>query len=229
MREFNNITAVFGGEPSQPLVALLGTSVQFSNQVVRVLRLEFDGVEFARVCELRALLEVDGPPNVVIVHETDPKLEARIEEVRATFPGALLAVACSDAAVVRQLKHCDLAMPVSALNMNAQFDVWFSVLRLLLSGHVYVPADTMRELREDSRRSADIHLTPREKEVLSLIADGRQNKVIAAELGLSEHTVKLHTHNIYSKLRVSNRTGATKWYLSQVGSIGNVGYDEHAK
>jgi len=49
-------------------------------------------------------------------------------------------------------------------------------------------------------------LTRREQEVARLIADGLANKEVAARLGMSEGTVKIHLHNIYSKLDVDNRT-----------------------
>jgi DNA-binding CsgD family transcriptional regulator len=48
-------------------------------------------------------------------------------------------------------------------------------------------------------------LTPREKEVINLIAQGRGNREIAVELGIEEKTVKNHINNIYSKLQVKNR------------------------
>jgi LuxR family maltose regulon positive regulatory protein len=51
-------------------------------------------------------------------------------------------------------------------------------------------------------------LSDREIEVLQLIAKGLTNKVIAARLVLSVHTIKAHTRNIYSKLGVNNRTQA---------------------
>jgi LuxR family maltose regulon positive regulatory protein len=51
-------------------------------------------------------------------------------------------------------------------------------------------------------------LTPREREVLSLIEEGLSNKEIAEHLFLSVGTVKVHTRNIYGKLCVSNRTHA---------------------
>lgn len=50
-------------------------------------------------------------------------------------------------------------------------------------------------------------LTRREAEVARLVSQGLPNKVVAGELGLQEGTVKLHLHNIYRKLGVSNRTG----------------------
>jgi len=51
-------------------------------------------------------------------------------------------------------------------------------------------------------------LTPREREVLKLIASGRANKEIGNELGISERTVKTHISNIFSKLQLTDRTQA---------------------
>jgi DNA-binding CsgD family transcriptional regulator len=57
---------------------------------------------------------------------------------------------------------------------------------------------------------ADAHgLTPRELEVLRLVAAGKTNKAIAADLVLSERTVDRHVSNIFTKLRVSSRAAAT--------------------
>jgi DNA-binding NarL/FixJ family response regulator len=51
-------------------------------------------------------------------------------------------------------------------------------------------------------------LSPREREVLKLIASGRANKEIGNELGISERTVKTHISNIFSKLQLTDRTQA---------------------
>lgn len=51
-------------------------------------------------------------------------------------------------------------------------------------------------------------LTPREQEVLALMARGRRNKAIAKALVITERTVKVHVGNIFNKLNVSNRTEA---------------------
>jgi DNA-binding NarL/FixJ family response regulator len=61
------------------------------------------------------------------------------------------------------------------------------------------------------RRTADAHLhglTARETQVLRLVAGGRSNRQIAAELVISEHTVARHLQNIFTKLGVSSRTAA---------------------
>jgi DNA-binding NarL/FixJ family response regulator len=58
----------------------------------------------------------------------------------------------------------------------------------------------------------DTHgLTPRELEVLRLVAAGQTNRGIAAELVLSERTIERHVSNILAKLRVSSRAAATAY------------------
>ena len=54
-------------------------------------------------------------------------------------------------------------------------------------------------------------LTPRELQVLRLVAAGQTNKAIAAELVLSERTVDRHVSNIFTKLGVSSRAAATAY------------------
>lgn len=58
------------------------------------------------------------------------------------------------------------------------------------------------------RASEPTPLTPREIEVLRMLAEGMGNKAIAQHLNLSEHTVKFHISSIFSKLDVSSRTEA---------------------
>jgi DNA-binding CsgD family transcriptional regulator len=60
--------------------------------------------------------------------------------------------------------------------------------------------------------SVDVHgLTPRELQVLRLVAAGETNKAIAAGLVLSERTIDRHVSNIFAKLGVSSRTAATAY------------------
>ena len=53
----------------------------------------------------------------------------------------------------------------------------------------------------------DLALTKRETEIAGLVSRGLANKAVAGQLGVVEGTVKIHLHNIYRKLRVSNRNG----------------------
>jgi DNA-binding NarL/FixJ family response regulator len=61
-------------------------------------------------------------------------------------------------------------------------------------------------VRDDA--AAPFGLTAREHEVLRLVAAGRSNKEIAAELVISEHTAARHIQNIFRKLDVSSRAAA---------------------
>ena len=58
-------------------------------------------------------------------------------------------------------------------------------------------------------------LTPREIEVLSMLAEGMGNKTIAWRLGISEHTVKFHLGSIFTKLNASSRTEAVTLGIRQ--------------
>ena len=57
-------------------------------------------------------------------------------------------------------------------------------------------------------------ITPREQEVLKLLAKGITYSEIAAQLGVTDETVKKHLKNIYRKMGVSNKIAAlTKWKM----------------
>lgn len=56
-------------------------------------------------------------------------------------------------------------------------------------------------------------LSPRENEVVRLVAEGKPNKIIAADLGLSLGTVKVYMSKIMRKLNVDSRVGVAMWFL----------------
>jgi DNA-binding NarL/FixJ family response regulator len=78
-----------------------------------------------------------------------------------------------------------------------------------------IPADAILFSAAPSRRPDDTvaltePLTPREIEVLELVAEGLSNKSIADRLGISDQTVKFHLASISGKLGASNRTDAVR-------------------
>ena len=66
-------------------------------------------------------------------------------------------------------------------------------------------------LRRERARESASELTPRELDVLRLVAAGEPNKQIAAELDISERTTRTHVSRILRKLRLSSRTQAALW------------------
>lgn len=79
------------------------------------------------------------------------------------------------------------------------------VIRLVHAGKTRIPASVAEQIAE---HFGGENLTPREIEVLKLVAEGQRNKQIAYQLGITEETVKVHIKNILSKLEANDRTHA---------------------
>ena len=127
----------------------------------------------------------------------------------------------------------------SVLPMDLKLDVWLSVIRLVLRGGEYFPlamfqshAKGSSDKAPDAARALQAassdggfdemgELTEREFQILEMVARGLQNKIIAAALRLSEHTVKIHLHNIITKLGAHNRTEAAAIFHDRKGTFLN--------
>jgi DNA-binding CsgD family transcriptional regulator len=70
----------------------------------------------------------------------------------------------------------------------------------------------------DESENGDISLTPRELEVLTLLAEGASNKMIAHRLGISVHTAKFHVRSLLDKLDAVGRTDAVA-HAARLGII----------
>jgi DNA-binding CsgD family transcriptional regulator len=81
-------------------------------------------------------------------------------------------------------------------------------------------ADAVIVLPTDASPAADgeVPLTPRELEVLSLLAEGASNKTIARQLGISVHTAKFHVGSLLDKLDAVGRTDAVA-HAARLGVI----------
>jgi DNA-binding NarL/FixJ family response regulator len=178
---------------------------------------------------LRALLE--GEADVLVVGET--ALEDLEEAVRQHQPQVLVVDAGTAEAAHLALEAVAGALDVtlvfltvesvapllarvagaSLLRREADVETLVAGLRAVVRGLVVVDPSLV-ELRHllapTMRREEPLgeDLTPREREVLQLMADGLPNKAIARRLGISEHTVKFHIGSILAKLGAASRTEA---------------------
>lgn len=81
--------------------------------------------------------------------------------------------------------------------------------------HPRIARHLIRGIANPMNSNGNDPLTEREKEILSLVAKGLSNKIVAQGLNLSEGTVKIHVSNILAKLRVSSRVEAALWAMQR--------------
>ena len=84
-----------------------------------------------------------------------------------------------------------------------------TLIREIVSRNIVCAAP--RAALESASLGASENLTAREREILTLVADGLTNATIGKQLWVTEQTVKFHLSNIYRKLGVSNRTEASRF------------------
>lgn len=112
---------------------------------------------------------------------------------------------------IRQAMDCGIA---GYIPKTLDSTVVLSALKLVFSGGIYLPPSLLDErqaARDPNQATGESkvgRLTPRQNDVLALVARGYSNKDIALELELAEGTVKLHVTALLKVLGVNNRTQA---------------------
>jgi DNA-binding NarL/FixJ family response regulator len=106
---------------------------------------------------------------------------------------------------------------------DAEANELASAVRAAVRGEMHLDPAVARQLTAALRapRVGAVTLTPREREVLALIADGRSNQQIATALVVSERTARTHVSNILAKLGVASRTQAALWAVREGKASGN--------
>ena len=104
------------------------------------------------------------------------------------------------------LKDERLSSLIAAVRAVAQGETWLSPR---------VASKVARRAIERKDQATDSPLTEREREVLQLMAEGKENTEIAETLVITERTVKFHVGNIYAKLGATSRTAAVVKAIQQ--------------
>ncbi|MCO5062876.1 MAG: response regulator transcription factor [Rhizobiaceae bacterium] len=214
---------------------LLFISLNVSDSIVGALEREFSWVTVEKASTLQeAMGATQHPVSLILV---DPvflsEAEANAPTIARRHPYAIMALMQADPvnSNVTLREMVGHRAVKSILPMNLHLDVWLSVVRLLLSGGEYLPPALMQSYVSQARKPEPFpgpdpfaspanrpgelaNLTNRETQILALVSQGLQNKAIAAECQISEHTVKIHLHNIISKLGSHNRTEAAARFRS---------------
>jgi DNA-binding NarL/FixJ family response regulator len=145
-------------------------------------------------------------PDVALVDLRLPDMTGfeLIKKIRDKSPNARIVVLSShegDVDIQRALEAGAQGYVVKGIVRDELLDI----IRGVHAGKRRLPAAVAQKLAE---HMAEESISPRELEVLSLMAAGKRNKEIAGELSIAEDTVKMHVRNILSKLQVSDRTEA---------------------
>jgi DNA-binding NarL/FixJ family response regulator len=101
------------------------------------------------------------------------------------------------------------------LSKSAEREELVATIRRVHAGQPSLPPEITSNLLQGLRQPADAssELTPREQEILSLVARGLTNQQIAETIHISEATVRTHMSHILRKLDASNRVEAALWAL----------------
>lgn len=124
--------------------------------------------------------------------------------IRGEFPDARIIVLTTHAGDVQISRALKAGARAYLLKGSLRKEL-LETIRAVHAGHKRLSSEVAAEIAE---HATDDALTPREIEVLRLVAGGNANKEIAARLSLTEETVKSHVRNILAKLGANDRTHA---------------------
>lgn len=135
-----------------------------------------------------------------------------LRQLRATFPEPTYVVMSADARPATILDAIDLGAAGFVPKTTRQGEL-IGALRQMMAGGVYLPASVLATQTQPSAPQATpdataLGLSPRQVDVLRLLIEGKSNKLICRDLGLSESTVKTHLAAIFRKLDANTRTQA---------------------
>lgn len=166
------------------------------------------GFEMAQADSLETALQVNavqGPFRLILLDYTMPGMNALdgVAQMRAQAgcPVAVLSGTAPPDVARRTLRAGAAGFMPKTLAPQAML----SAIRQMLSGQTFLPLDF---LVDQEAQDGVVQLTPRERDVLHGVSEGKLNKEIARKLDIQEVTVKLHVKTLSRKLGAKNRTHA---------------------
>jgi NarL family two-component system response regulator LiaR len=191
---------------------------------------------------LRALISYE--PNMVVVGEAEDGIEAMFKAREQQPDVVLLDLVMPRQDGLETIHRLQAELPVSrilVLTSYAEDDKVFTAIKSGALGYLLkdsAPDELLNAIREVHQGQSSLHptiarklvrelsqpsnlplaedpLTPREMDVLKLVAKGMGNQEISEELVISVQTVRTHVSNILSKLHVANRTQAALFALRE--------------
>jgi NarL family two-component system response regulator YdfI len=156
-------------------------------------------------------------PDVILMDLRMPNLDGleALQQISAQSP-------CSAVVILTNYNEDDLMVRGLSLGARSYLlkdvdrDTLFNTIRSAQRGETLLQPDILarvlayRQAAQQTQEPAGLKLTQREQEVLQAVARGERSKEIAAQLNITERTVKAHLDSIYNKLGVDSRAAAVE-------------------
>jgi DNA-binding NarL/FixJ family response regulator len=171
-----------------------------------------DGTE--AINRIAVLANSDEAPDVVLMDVLMPKMDGitATAEIKRRWP-VIEVVAVTSFLEEDKIRAALEAGATGYLLKDADASDVADAIRAAVAGEVHLDPAVAKALTAALRapRSAADNLTPRERDVVVLIAEGGTNRQIAKRLGVTERTARTHVSNILGKLGLASRTQAAMW------------------
>jgi DNA-binding NarL/FixJ family response regulator len=213
------MTPMHRPSPTLPGIWLVEDNPIFATSVRRVIE-SFDDMEctgcFQSVEQAFAALQDGQSPQVILLDVQLPGLDgiSALATFRAQSPGArviILTVFDDADKIFRAVCAGASGYVLKSAGIDAIGD---AIRQVIQGGAPMTPAvarkvlDAFAAIDPEPSGENDYNLTPREREILRLLADGLVKKEIGEAIGISAHTVSTHLQRVYEKLHVTTNTGA---------------------
>lgn len=162
--------------------------------------------------EALALTENDDDVDLVLLDLNLPGMSGLegLQQLRHQLPASPIVMLSASENRNKVMRAIELGAK-GFIPKSSTTDVIISALQLVLSGGVYLPMAVLDMVNSPQAKTSNGDgqtLTPRQVEVLKLLAEGHSNKLIAKQLSMAENTVRVHVSAILRFLDVANRTEA---------------------
>lgn len=168
------------------------------------------GAQISTVATVAAAEEKTDPFDLIMLdlHLPDTAGFDGLERLKLYFDATPVVVVSSEEDPYR-IRECIKRGAMGFVPKTSSSVELFSAMKRILGGETYLPPTCVTGLgKQVDNHAKGVHLSPRQREVLMKVIQGKSNKVIARELGISDHTVKTHVVAVLAALSVSNRTEA---------------------
>lgn len=165
----------------------------------------FSVVQAQTLDEALAINAKQGPFQLIVLDYTMPGMDALAGLMRMRAQSGCPVAILSGTAPPDVARRALRAGAAGFLPKTLSPGDLVKALQQMLDGGVYLPIEF---LSDEAADTAMVHLTPRERDVLQGVTEGKLNKEIARDLDIQEVTVKLHVKTLSRKLGAKNRTHA---------------------